>query len=49
MIQIIKIILFFHSGVPIYEAAANTGNWDRKSLEADFSYLEKEHRNINRK
>ncbi len=26
-----------------YEAAANTGNWDRKALEADFSYLQKKH------
>ena len=24
-----------------YEAAANTGNWDRQALEADFSSFEK--------
>jgi len=26
-----------------YEAAANTGNWDRQALEADFSYFKKKH------
>ncbi len=29
---------FLHS---TYEAAANTGHWDRKALECDFSWLEK--------
>jgi hypothetical protein len=33
-----KLIQFLNS---TYAAAANTGNWDRKALEADFSALEK--------
>jgi len=29
-----------------YEAAANTGNWDRKALECDFSWLQKTARKV---
>ena len=33
-----KLMQFLQS---TYEAAANTGNWDRKSLECDFSRFER--------
>ena len=29
-----------------YDAAANTGNWDRGSLETDFSYYERKYQQV---